>query len=130
MDTMVAPNRQVRFLGAFLNPEVVDVTLTAEEEREKRRRQREGPAKTPTIQGLGIIPFVRPGVETVAFVGVGLLSATLSGVGAWASFRAIGNEKATFWKIVHGALGVALVGNTIGSTLLTLGGLAVSRRSI
>lgn len=116
METMIARTEKRQWMGAFLNPEAVDVTLSAEEAREKNRLQREG---TPQIRGLGIIPYLEPPKAKAAAIGFGALSIALSAAGAVASVRAVQGEKQVIWKILFGVVGLALAGNTIRSAIET-----------
>ena len=116
MDMMIARTEKRQFMGAFLNPEVVDVTLSAEEEREKNRRKFGG---TSQIRGLGIIPFITPEGKT-AKIGVGVLSTALSAAGAVAAVRAVQGETKMIWKILFGVVGLALGANTIRSAVETI----------
>ena len=121
-----------RDLGVFLNPEVVDPTISAEEERERfeGRRARFEAREMGVIKGLGISPTgilpglrLRPGVGVpiAAVVGIGAVSTAISGLGAWASFRAISKEKSTFWDIVHGFIGLGFGFNALLSLIGTIG---------
>lgn len=117
MNTMVARTEKRQWMGAFLNPEAVDVTLSAEEAREKNRRQREG---TPQIRGLGIIPYLAPPKEKTAAIAFGTVQTALSAAGTFAAIRTFQGEKQTIWKILFGVVGVALAGNTIRSAIETV----------
>lgn len=77
------------------------------------------------VTGLGVIPALPVSVPAEGAVAaiLLLLVGSAAGLGAWANFRAIGNEKNTFWKIVHGVIGAGLAINTL-TVLAMMAGVA------
>lgn len=107
---MTVPARRIRFaqpLGQFDNPEIPI-------------------RKDLQIRGLGVIPFFdRADISTGAVVAIGALTTVLSGIGAVASFHAIGGEKKTGWKVADAIAGSILVLSSLGGVSLIASGLTM-----
>jgi len=115
---MTVHQRRIRFaqpLGQYENPEVPAPLIT------------EG-QQIRSIRGLGMIPFLKIGnLPPGAVIAAGVATTGLSGLGAWASFRAIYRDRSAFWQVIYGTLGVLLTLNIVGGVLLTASGIALTK---